>query len=132
MLRQYQAYSHQAAWHTHYPTTNASQPWKPSSSIFDNAKARPSQQSKPEHSEQIRWSTKKKHKQSQMQGKQYLGSKKSTRLMQPRSSPQSAFRTRRRSFPSILTAQQGMPLISHPSTESLQQSPIPTLRNPMQ
>src|SRR5271155_5443039 len=131
-LRQYQAYSHQAARHTHYPTTNTLQPWRPSSSIFDNAKAPPSQQSKPEHSEQILWSTKKKHKRSQMQGKQYLGSKKSTTLMQPRSSPQTPFQTRRRSFPSIPTAMRGMPLISHPSTETSQQSPIPTLRNPTQ
>src|SRR5271155_4135783 len=129
MLRQYQASSHQAARHTHYPTTNASQPWKPSSSIFDNAKAPPSQQSKPEHSERILWSTKKKHKRSQMQGKQYRGSKKSTTLMQPRNSPQSPFRTHRRSFPSILTAQRGMLLTSHPSTETSQQSPIPTLKN---
>src|SRR5271155_4242778 len=67
-----------------------------------------------------------------MQGKQYLGLKKSTTLMQPRNSPQSPFRTRCRSFPSILTAQQGMPLTFHPSTETSQQSPIPTLRNPTQ
>src|SRR5271155_2130003 len=132
MLRQYQASSHQAARHTHYPTTNASQPWKPSSSIFDNPKAPPLQQSRPEHSEQVLWSTKNKHKRSQMQGKQYLGSKKSMTLMQPRNSPWSRFRTRRRSSPSIPIALREMPLISHPSTKTSQQSPIPTLRNLMQ
>src|SRR5271156_3325309 len=67
-----------------------------------------------------------------MQGKRYLGLKKSTTLMQPQNSPQSPFRTHRRSFPSILTAQRGIPLTSHPSTETSQQSPIPTLRNPTQ
>src|SRR5271155_4929835 len=53
--RQYQASSHQVAQPTPYRTTNASQPWKPSYSIYDNKKPPPSQQSRPEHSEQILW-----------------------------------------------------------------------------